>query len=126
MAKVEDRPLDAGLASLQGKDEGTATEWWKQRLTLIAAIPSDIARAGALVPQFRELFRFPETERRRLTKARLQAFTGLPGDQRQRILAARQLTYAIDGDLLKRDDALVRELAAEVPGGSDIVDRMAR
>jgi hypothetical protein len=126
MAKIEGRPLDAGLASLHGKDESATTEWWKQRLTLIAAIPTDVARAGALVPQLRELARFPADERRRLTKSRVQAFLTLPGDQRQRILEARKLTYAIDDQLLRSDDALTAEVAPEVPGAGDILRQMER
>lgn len=126
MAKTDDRPQDAGLALLKGKPEAEALEWWKQRFALIAAIPTEVARAGALVPQMRELSRLPADERRRLTKTRMQAFMALPGDQRQRILEARKLTYAIDDQLIKSDDALTAELAPEVPGAGDFARQMDR
>ena len=67
MAKKDDRPIDVGLAALIGSDEGAATAFWKKRFELIAAIPSDIARVGALTPQLRELTRISndaERERR--------------------------------------------------------------
>src|SRR4029078_12321806 len=57
MATKEERPVDAGLAALVGKSEQELIDFWKQRFTLIAAIPMDTARVGALTPQLRELVR---------------------------------------------------------------------
>ena len=53
--KKDTRPVDEGLAQLRGVDEKTAIEFWKKRFELTAAVPSDIARVGALTPQIREL-----------------------------------------------------------------------
>ncbi|MGH2379310.1 MAG: hypothetical protein ACRDGT_12670, partial [Candidatus Limnocylindria bacterium] len=74
MAKVDERPVDAGLAGLKGKSDPEVLDWWKQRFELIAAIPTDVARAGALLPQMRELSHLAEPERRRLTRERMKAF----------------------------------------------------
>lgn len=120
MAKLEERAVDAGLAELKPGDDAAAVEWWKQRLSMTAAVPGEIARAGAWLPQLRQLSRLPEAERRRLTKARMQALLALPGDQRQRILAARTLAIASDPDLVKSDDALVQQLSGEVPGAAGL------
>lgn len=124
MAKPEDRPVDAGLASLKGKSDAEVLEWWKQRFALVAAIPTDVARAGALLPQMRELSQLPEPERRRLTRERMKAFMSLTSEQHQRILAARKLTYAADEALVKSDDAIADALAAELPGARDFGKRM--
>ena len=95
MAKKDDRPLDAGLAALRGKDEATAIEFWKHRFGLISAIPVDTARVGALTPQLRELVRIEDREeRKRLTAARLKAFVQLPEEQKERIIKTRQAAYA--------------------------------
>ncbi|MFN2520730.1 MAG: hypothetical protein ABR525_06775 [Candidatus Limnocylindria bacterium] len=117
MAKKDDRPVDVGLAALKGKDEATATEWWKERLGLIAAIPSDTARVGALTPQLRELSRLTADERRRLTRARIAAFATLPQDQQAKITTARKTAYDVDRALLESDESLVQELRGSVPGG---------
>src|SRR5438445_4531650 len=67
-SKKDDRPVDQGLAALLGKSEAEAIEWWKKRLALIAAIPSEVARVGAVTPQLRELSRISDAEeRKRLT-----------------------------------------------------------
>ncbi len=124
--KKDDRPLDVGLASLHGKDEATAVEWWKQRLTLIAAIPNEAARAGAVLPQFRELSYFPADERRRLTKARMQAFLALPTDQQERILQARRHAAGFDPALFQSDTDVTDSVAAEVPGGPELQKRLPR
>lgn len=118
MAKPDDRPLDAGLASLRGSDESRAVQWWKERFGLIAAIPTEAARVGALVPQLRELGRMPEAERRILTRARVRALMELPADQREKIATARKAAYPIDPALLESDDAVVHQVQGEVPGGS--------
>ena len=120
MAKIEARAVDSGLVAIRGEDETRAIQWWKDRFALLAGIQTDAARAGALVPQFRELASFPEADRRRLTRARMQAFVQVPSDQRQRILAARQLANAIDPALLASDDAVVQQLIPEVPGAEEI------
>ena len=116
MAKKDDRPIDVGLAALTGKDEATAVEWWKQRFGLIAAIPQDIARVGAITPQLRELSRLPLAERKRLTKARMTAFTQLPAEQQAPIMAARKAAFDVDRALLESDEAIVQELQSSVPG----------
>ena len=110
MAKKDDRPIDVGLAGLVGRDEAAAIEFWTQRLALTAAIPSDIARVGALTPQLRELTRLGDAERERLTKARLIAFARLPADQREVIAAARRAAWEVDRAVLERDQELVNKL----------------
>jgi len=73
MAKKDDRPIDAGLAALVGKSEQELIDFWKQRFGLIAAIPIDTARVGALTPQLRELVRIENREeRKRLPAARMR------------------------------------------------------
>ena len=91
MAKKDERPVDAGLAALVGKSEPELIDFWKQRFGLIAAIPMDTARVGALTPQLRELVRIQNREeRKRLTTARMKAFTQLPADQQERISKTRK------------------------------------
>lgn len=124
MAKIEERPVDAALGTLKGKDDAALIDWWKQRFGLISGIPTDVARAGALVPQMRELARLADADRRRFTKARMQAFMQVPADQRQRVLAARKLANAIDPDLAKSDDQVTAALAAEIPGAADFAKQM--
>lgn len=124
MAKMEERPVDSGIAQVKASDEPAAIEWWKQRFGLIASIPAEIARAGALLPQMRQLSRLTPDERRRLTKARMQAFLSLPGDQRQRIVSAKKLAMATDPELVKSDDAVVQTLIPEVPGAQDAAREM--
>jgi hypothetical protein len=124
MAKVEERPVDAGLTQLNARDEAAATEWWKQRFALVAGVPTDIARAGALLPSLRQLSRLPEDDRRRLTKARMLAFVAVPADQRQRILTARKLAVATDPELIASDQAVVDQLIPEVPGAADMQRQM--
>ncbi len=118
MAKKDDRPIDAGLVALAGKDEAEAVRWWKQRFGLIAAIPQDVARIGALTPQLRELSRLDPAERKRLTKARMMAFLQLPADQQAPILAARAAAFNVDRALLESDEAIVNELKPSVPGAA--------
>ena len=109
--KKDTRPVDEGLASLHGKTEAEAIEWWKQRLTLIAAIPSDTARVGAVTPQLRELSRIEiPDERRRLTRARLIAFAQLPADQRKILNDARMRAWDVDAGVMTADQKLVEEL----------------
>lgn len=120
MAKKDDRPIDVGLVALAGKDEPTVVEWWKQRFGLIAAIPQDKARVGALVPQLRELSRLDPAERRRLTKARMMAFIQLPADQRATLTAARKAGFDVDHAVLESDEAIVQELRPSIPGADAV------
>jgi len=111
MAKTDDRPVDVGLAALKGKDEPTLVEWWKTRFGMIAAIPQDIARVGALTPQLRELSRIAdEAERRKLTRARMIAFTQIPAEQQRLVSEARKKAFTIDPVVLEKDQKMVEEL----------------
>ena len=115
MAKKDDRPIDVGLAALIGSDEAATTAFWKKRFELIAAIPSEIARVGAMTPQLRELTRIEnETERERLTRARIVAFAQLSSDVRQKIMAARKAAWNIDKAVLEKDQALVEKILPTV------------
>ena len=115
MAKKDDRPIDVGLAALIGSDEAATTAFWKKRFELIAAIPSDIARVGAMTPQLRELTRIEnEAERERLTRARIVAFAQLPQDLRQRIAEARKAAWNVDKGVLEKDQALVDKILPTV------------
>ena len=115
MAKKDDRPIDVGLAALTGNDEAAAIAFWKKRFELIAAIPNDIARVGALTPQLRELTRITnETERERLTRARIVAFSQLPMDVRQKIMESRKAAWDIDRTVLEKDQALVDKILPTV------------
>ncbi|HTH70969.1 MAG TPA: hypothetical protein VL493_06780 [Candidatus Saccharimonadales bacterium] len=115
MAKKDDRPIDVGLAALSGNDEAAAIAFWKKRFELIAAIPNDIARVGALTPQLRELTRMTsEPERERLTRARIVAFAQLPTDVRQKITDARKAAWNIDKGVLEKDQALVDKILPTV------------
>ena len=110
-SKKDTRPIDVGLASLIGSDENTAIEFWKKRFEMTAAVPNDIARVGALTPQMRELTRIDNLdERKRLTRARLIAFTKLPQEQRQLITAARRKAFEVDRAVMEADQKLVDEL----------------
>ncbi len=111
MAKTDDRPVDVGLAALKGEDEPTLVEWWKTRFGMIAAIPQDIARVGALTPQLRELTRIAdEAERRKLTRARMIAFAQIPHEQQRLVMEARKKAFAIDPVVLEKDQKMVDEL----------------
>ena len=110
MPKKDDRPIDVGLAALSGKDEAAALEFWKKRFELVAAIPNDIARVGALTPQLRELTRLPDAERERLTRARMVAFSTLPIETRQRIIDARKAAWNVDSEVLQKDQSLVDKI----------------
>ena len=111
MAKTDDRPVDVGLAALRGKDEPSLVEWWKKRVGMIAAIPQDIARVGALTPQLRELTRITDdAERRKLTRARMIAFTQIPADQQRLVMEARKKAFIVDPEVLAKDQKMVDEL----------------
>ncbi len=111
MAKTDDRPIDIGLAALKGKDEPTLIEWWKTRFGMIAAIPQDMARVGALTPQLRELTRITDDgERRKLTRARMVAFSQLPQDQQRLVMEARKKAWEIDRTVLEKDQQMADEI----------------
>jgi hypothetical protein len=115
MAKRDDRPIDVGLAALNGNDEAAAIAFWKKRFELIAAIPSEIARVGALTPQLRELTRMAsEPERERLTRARIVAFAQLSSDVRQKMVDARKAAWIVDKAVLEKDQALVDKILPTV------------
>jgi hypothetical protein len=115
MAKKDDRPIDVGLAALSGNDEVAAIAFWKKRFELIAAIPNEIARVGALTPQLRELTRMAsEPERERLTRARIVAFAQLSADTKQKIMDARKAAWNIDKAVLEKDQALVDKILPTV------------
>ncbi len=118
MAKKDDRPIDVGLAALIGKDEQSVIGFWKKRFELIAAIPSDIARVGAVTPQLRELSRVEPAERRRLTKARIVAFGQLAPETQQLITVARKAAFDVDRAVLESDEQIVQQVRAEVPGST--------
>lgn len=120
MAKPETRPYDEGVAQARGKTDAELAEWWRQRVGLLAAIPSDVARAGALIPEMRELSFLPEGERRRQIKARMQAVVAAPSDQRQRLFASVKLAGAIDPELVRSDQQVAERLVPEVPGAAEI------
>lgn len=124
MAKLDDRPFDSGLANVRGKGDAEILEWMKQRLTLVAAVPTDVARAGAMLPMIREISQLPADERRRLTKLRLQAFQALSADQQEKLVVARKLGNASDPRLLADDAAVIKELKGEVPGVDEIIQRI--
>ncbi len=124
MAKPEDRSFDEGVATARTKSDTELAEWWKQRVALIAAIPSDIARAGALLPQMRQLSLLPDDERRRQTKARMAAVIAATAEQRQRIFTSVKLASAADPTLVQSDQQLASSLAAEVPGAAEIARQM--
>jgi hypothetical protein len=110
-SKKDTRPLDVGLASLVGSDENSAIEFWKKRLEMTAAVPNEIARVGALTPQMRELTRIDNLEeRKRLTRARLIAFTKMAPEQRQLIAAASRGAFDVDREVMEADQKLVDEL----------------
>ena len=115
MAKKDDRPIDVGLAALTGNDEAAAIAFWKKRFELIAAIPNDIARVGALTPQLRELTRIAnDAERERLTRARIIAFAQLSPDVRQKIMESRKAAWDVDRTVLEKDQALVDKILPTV------------
>ena len=109
--KKDTRHVDEGLAQLLGSDEPAAIEFWKKRFKLTAAVPTDIARVGALTPQIRELTRVENLEeRKRLTRARIIAFAQLSPEERQTISAARRKAFEVDPAVLKADQELVDQL----------------
>lgn len=110
-SKQDTRPVDEGLAKLKGTDESTAVAFWKKRLELTADVQNEVARVGALTPQLRELTRIDDREeRRRLTLARIIAFSQLTAERRERLGAARRRAFTVDATVLEDDQAMVDEL----------------
>ena len=109
--KKDTRPVDEGLAQLHGRDEAAAIAFWKKRLELTAAVGSEVARVGALTPQLRELTRMTDREeRKRLTRARIIAFSQLSPEQRQVVGEARRRAFAVDQGVMEDDQAMVDEI----------------
>ncbi len=117
--KKDERPVDQGLASLHGKSEAEAVDWWKKRLALIVAIPNETARVGAVTPQLRELSRIADTEeRKRLTRARIVAMGQMPEDQLRLLLAAREKAWSVDRGVLEADQQIVDEIRPTLDEGA--------
>ena len=109
--KKDTRPVDEGLAHLRGVDETAAIEFWKKRLDLVASVPSDVARVGALTPQIRELTRVGDMEeRKRLTRARIIAFAQLPAEKRSILAETRRKAFTVDPGVMGEDQRLVDTL----------------
>lgn len=106
---TEHRPLDHVLVSQVGKPEEEVAAWWKTRFEQIAAIPSASARAGAVIPGWRELADLPEAQRLALTKARILGFDRLSRDQQDRVMEARAIGTQVAPDIAGRDTAFLRE-----------------
>ncbi len=122
---TERRPLDHALVSLAGKPEEEAVAWWKARFEQIAAIPLATARAGALVPEWRELATLPERARLALTRARVLASEQLTPDQRDRVFEARAIGRQQVPGVAEADVAFVREkVVPTMP--PDLQERMRR
>ena len=109
---TERRPLDANLATQAGKSEDEAVAWWKVRMEQIANIPSPTARAGALVPEWRELAMLPEGQRLTLTKARILAVEQLTSEQRDKVFEARAIGVKQAPDAAADDASFIREKVA--------------
>ncbi|HYY53759.1 MAG TPA: hypothetical protein VFA01_00130 [Candidatus Dormibacteraeota bacterium] len=109
---TERRPLDSNLASQVGKSEDEAVAWWKLRMEQIASIPTPTARAGALVPEWRELAVLPEAQRLTLTKARIIAVEQLTAEQRDKVFEARAIGVQQAPDAAAADAAFIREKVA--------------
>jgi hypothetical protein len=114
---TERRPLDASLAAVAGKNEDEAVAWWKARMEQIAAIPSATARAGALVPEWRELAVLPEAQRVTLTRARILAVESLTSEQQEKVFEARSIGARQAPDAAAADATFIREkVAPTLPG----------
>ena len=109
---TERRPLDSILVAQAGKSEEEAVTWWKARMEQIANIPSPTARAGALVPEWRELATMPEAQRLTLTKARVLAVEQLTQEQRDRIFEARDIGTKQAPDAWAAESSFMREKVA--------------
>ena len=67
----------------------------KKRFELTAAVPSEIARVGALTPQIRELTRVDDLEERSASRASIIAFAQLP-EPAQAMASARKKAFEVD------------------------------
>lgn len=106
---VDRRPLDHQLVAHIGKPEEEVVAWWKARLEQIAAIPIASARAGALVPEWRELATLPEPQRLALTRARIVASLQLTPDQQDRVFEARDIGRRQVPEIAAADAAFIGE-----------------
>lgn len=123
MAYKDQRPLDEKLRELVRKPEADAIAWWKNRFEQIAAIPRPSARAGALIPELRELATLPKDQRLALTRARVLAFFQLAQEQKDAVFEARHLTAQQVPEIEAQDGAFVRdEVMPTLP--SEIAERM--
>ncbi len=88
---TERRALDHQLVAQVGKPEVELIAWWKARFEQIAALPMATARAGALVPGWRELQMLPRPQRIAVTRARMLAAMQLTPEQEERVFEARAI-----------------------------------
>lgn len=109
------RPLDHVLAEQVGKPEEEVVAWWKMRLEQIAVIPATTARAGALIPEWRELAALPKAQRVALTRARVLGFMQLPADQQAAIFEAGQVAAQQVPEVAKADDDFFWEVVPTLP-----------
>lgn len=109
MAYRDDRPLDEKLRALAGRPEEEAIAWWKQRFEQIASLPRPTARAGALVPEWRELAALPKAARLALTRARLLASMQLTPDQEHTVFEARDIGGRHAPEVAADDSAFIRD-----------------
>lgn len=117
------RPLDVNLRGLVGKAEDEAVSWWKARFEQIAAIPLPTARAGALIPEWRELAALPKAQRVALTRARVLGFNTLAQEQQDKVMEARRIAVQQAPLIADEDTAVVRdEVVPTLP--PDLQERM--
>lgn len=109
MAYKDDRPLDEKLRALAGNSEDEAVAWWKARFEQIAAIQRPTARAGALIPELRELAKLTKGQRVALTRARVLASFQLPEDQLDKVFEARRIAAEQAPGIEADDLAVVRD-----------------
>lgn len=119
MPKEIPRPLDEKLREQVGRPEAEVVEWWRARVVQLVAIPADSARAGALMPELRELATLPRDQRLALVRARVLAFADLSAEDRQKIVAARrigtaQLPHVAREDITFLRDEVLPTLPAEI------------
>lgn len=126
---TERRPLDHQLVAQVGRPEEDVVAWWKSRFEQIAAIPSATARAGALVPEWRELAALKEADRALLTRARILGAMRLTQEQQDTISEARDLAKQQVPAVAAGDAAFIRDkVAATLPPDAQrqVTERLAR
>ncbi len=117
------RPLDHQLVAQVGKPEEEIVAWWKARFEQIAALPVATARAGALVPEWRELAMLPKPQRLALTRACVLGFMQLAPDQQGLIFEAREIAGRQLPDIAAADSAFFdAEVTPTLP--PDVQQRM--